>query len=104
MFLVLSNQTIHLDSSLSVQDRIKKCEEILSKYPEEFLYELPEDHAGPKSYQHSEKIKCRLHILGEYILRAAPCMEGYEIINTYRRKRNAHREVLFDFQDQNVCI
>lgn len=67
--LQLGDKDIDLDSSLTLEERIKFCEDIIEKYPQYFQYRLPKDYNDYTCA--SYKVKYRLEQLGTYILLAS---------------------------------
>lgn len=91
--VILTNDVIELNESLSVDERIKLCEEILAAYPEEFKYEIPKGKPKPITLDYSEKVKSRLCTMGEYIYAASPVAESGMVVSKYRERVDKKREI-----------
>ena len=97
--IILTNEVIELDNNLSVDERIRVCEEIIAAHPEEFEYSIPTGKPKPIELDYSEKVKSRLNIMGEYIYQASPNSTTHPTITRYKEKRNRKREVVMEIKD-----
>lgn len=88
-----SKKTIKLPTNLDLQGRIKYCEDLIEKYPQEFEYVIPDKG---NNYDFCQKVENRLSIMGEYIYDASE----YKLVNViteWGRRRNKRREIPFSY-------
>lgn len=97
--LILTDDVIELNNDLSVDERIKLCEQILAAYPEEFEYTIPTGKPKPIELDYSEKVKSRLRTMGEYIYQASPSPECKTVISKYRERIDKVREIKMENMD-----
>lgn len=91
-FLRLSHDVeIELPSELELQERIKLCEEIIDKYPDQFRYVLPKNSRDANIF--GGQVSMRLEIMGSYILDAAPKDKEYPVLTEYKEKRIKTNEI-----------
>lgn len=91
-FLRIGHDTeIELPSELELQERIKLCEEIIEKYPDQFRYVLPKNNKDANIF--GNQVSMRLEIMGSYILDAAPKDKEYPVLTEYKEKRIKTNEI-----------
>lgn len=85
------DEEIELPTNLELEDRIKLCEEILEKYPDQFKYILPKNSSDPNIV--GNRASMRLEIMGSYILDASPRSKEYPTLSDYKEKRIKSNEI-----------
>ena len=85
------DEEIELPTNLGLEDRIKLCEEILDKYPDQFRYIMPKNSSDANIVGNRASI--RLEIMGSYILDAAPKDKEYPTLSNYKEKRIKSNEI-----------
>lgn len=85
------DEEIELPTNLELEDRIKLCEEILEKYPNQFKYILPKNSSDPNIV--GNRASMRLEIMGSYILDASPKDKEYPTLTDYKEKRIKKNEI-----------
>ncbi len=94
-----SEKSIVLPTDLQLEERIKFCEDLIAKYPEEFEYVIPDKG---NNYDFCQKVENRLSIMGEYIYDASE----YKLVNViteWGKRRNKRREIPFShLEDSEV--
>lgn len=85
------DEEIELPTELELEDRIKLCEEILEKYPDQFRYIMPKNSSDPNIV--GNRASMRLEIMGSYILDASPKDKEYPTLTDYKEKRIKKNEI-----------
>lgn len=85
------DEEIELPTELELEDRIKFCEDIIAKYPDQFRYILPKNNTDPNIV--GNRASMRLEIMGSYILDASPKDKEYPTLSDYKEKRIKSNEI-----------
>ena len=85
------DEEIELPTDLELKDRIKLCEDIIEKYPDQFRYVLPKNNKDANIVGNQASI--RLEIMGTYILDASKRDKEYPTLSEYKEKRIKSNEI-----------
>ena len=85
------DEEIELPTELDLNERIKLCEEIIDKYPDQFRYIMPKNSSDANIV--GNRASMRLEIMGSYILDASPKDKEYPTLSEYKEKRIKSNEI-----------
>ena len=84
------DEEIELPTDLELDERMKLCEDIIEKYPDQFRYVMPKNSKDANIV--GNQASMRLEIMGSYILDASKD-KSCHILSEYKEKRIRSNEI-----------